>query len=85
VGDIIVRGITRRVDSPEALSLAEQTLVFPIYLPKTFLHHLLILLLQRPVILEIFSDLDRYAGKSLPVVGDIISPQEMVANASSLS
>ena len=29
-------------------------------------------------VLEIFSNPSQYAGKSLPVIGDIISPQEMV-------
>ncbi|MGO8227195.1 NmrA family NAD(P)-binding protein, partial [Rhizobium ruizarguesonis] len=32
-----------------------------------------------PVVLEIFSNPERYNGKTLPIVGDIISPREMVA------
>ena len=31
-----------------------------------------------PAVLEIFSNPDKYAGKSLLVIGDMISPQEMV-------
>jgi len=55
------------------------TLLFPIYLPEDF----------RapfgdpwtapgPAVLEIFSNPDKYTGKSLPVIGDIISPEEIV-------
>lgn len=59
--------------------LKGDTLVFPIYLPKDF---------RAPfvdpttatgtTVLEIFSNPDKYLGKSLPIIGDIISPQEMV-------
>jgi uncharacterized protein YbjT (DUF2867 family) len=55
------------------------TLVFPIYLPEDFRAPFVDpLTATGPAILEIFSDPDRYAGKSLPVIGDILSPQEMV-------
>ena len=55
------------------------TLVFPIYLPKDFRAPFVDpLTATGPAVLEIFSNPDRYAGKSLPVIGDIISPQEMV-------
>ena len=59
--------------------LKEDTLVFPVYLPKDFRAPFVDpLTATGPAVLEIFSDPERYAGKSLPVVGDIISPQEMV-------
>ncbi|MDR6944725.1 NmrA/HSCARG family protein [Mucilaginibacter pocheonensis] len=55
------------------------TLVFPIYLPKDFRAPFVDpLTATGPAVLEIFSNPNRYAGKSLPVIGDIISPQEMV-------
>ncbi|NML22020.1 NmrA/HSCARG family protein [Pseudoflavitalea sp. G-6-1-2] len=55
------------------------TLVFPIYLPKDFRAPFVDpLTATGPAVLEIFSNPDQYAGQSLPVIGDIISPQEMV-------
>jgi uncharacterized protein YbjT (DUF2867 family) len=55
------------------------TLVFPIYLPKDFSAPFVDpLTATGPAVLEIFSNPGQYAGKSLPVIGDIISPQEMV-------
>jgi uncharacterized protein YbjT (DUF2867 family) len=55
------------------------TLVFPIYLPKDFRAPFVDpLTATGPAVLEIFSNSSQYAGKSLPVIGDIISPQEMV-------
>jgi len=55
------------------------TLVFPIYLPKDFSAPFVDpLTATGPAVLEIFSNPGEYAGKSLPVIGDIISPQEMV-------
>jgi uncharacterized protein YbjT (DUF2867 family) len=55
------------------------SLVFPIYLPKDFRAPFVDpLTATGPAVLEIFSNPDEYAGKSLPVTGDIISPQEMV-------
>lgn len=55
------------------------TLVFPIYLPKDFRAPFVDpLTATGPAILEIFSNPGQYAGKSLPVIGDIISPQEIV-------
>jgi uncharacterized protein YbjT (DUF2867 family) len=54
-------------------------LVFPIYLPKDFRAPFVDpLTATGPAVLEIFSNPAQYAGKSLPVIGDIISPQEMV-------
>lgn len=54
-------------------------LVIPIYLPKDVrapfvdpTHA------TGPAILEIFSDPERYSGMSLPVIGDVISPDEMI-------
>lgn len=55
------------------------TLVFPIYLPRDFRAPFVDpLTATGPAVLEIFSNPARYAGMSLPVIGDIISPQEMV-------
>ncbi|NII82695.1 MULTISPECIES: NmrA/HSCARG family protein [unclassified Pedobacter] len=55
------------------------TLVFPIYLPKDFRAPFVDpLTATGPAVLEIFSHPEYYKGKSLPVIGDIISPQEMV-------
>jgi uncharacterized protein YbjT (DUF2867 family) len=55
------------------------TLEFPIYLPKDFRASFVDpLSATGPAVLEIFSNPSQYAGKSLPVIGDIISPQEMV-------
>ena len=55
------------------------TLVFPIYLPKDFRAPFVDpLTATGPAVLEIFSNPSKYAGKSFPVIGDIISPQEMV-------
>ena len=55
------------------------TLVFPIYLPQHFRAPFVDpLTATGPAVLEIFSNPAYYAGKALPVIGDIISPQEMV-------
>jgi uncharacterized protein YbjT (DUF2867 family) len=55
------------------------TLVFPIYLPEDFLAPFVDpLTATGPAVLEIFSDPGRYAGRSLPVIGDMITPREMV-------
>jgi nucleoside-diphosphate-sugar epimerase len=55
------------------------TLVFPIYLPKDFRAPFVDpLTATGPAVLEIFANPDKYAGRSMPVVGDIISPNEMV-------
>lgn len=49
------------------------TLVFPIYLPENFRTPFVDpLTATGPAILEIFSNSTKYAGKSLPVIGDII-------------
>ncbi|HEX8024058.1 NmrA/HSCARG family protein [Mucilaginibacter sp.] len=59
--------------------LKDDTLVFPIYLPKDFRAPFVDpLTATGPAVLEIFSNPREYAGKSLPVIGDIISPQEMI-------
>jgi uncharacterized protein YbjT (DUF2867 family) len=59
--------------------LEDDTLVFPIYLPKDFRAPFVDpLTATGPAALEIFDHRDAYAGQSLPVVGDIISPHEMV-------
>lgn len=57
----------------------DDTLVFPIYLPEDFRAPFVDpLTATGPAVLEIFSNPDQYVGQSLPVIGDIISPQEMV-------
>ncbi|MBO9728309.1 MAG: NmrA/HSCARG family protein [Chitinophaga sp.] len=57
----------------------EDTLVFPIYLPKDFKAPFVDpLTATGPAVLEILSNPDKYAGKGLPVIGEFISPQEMV-------
>lgn len=54
-------------------------LVFPIYLPQDFRAPFVDpLTATGPAVLEIFSNPGQYAGKSLPVIGDMISPREMV-------
>jgi uncharacterized protein YbjT (DUF2867 family) len=59
--------------------LKGDTLVFPIYLPKDFRAPFVDpLTATGPAVLEILSNPDQYAGKSLPVIGDVISPAEMV-------
>jgi len=59
--------------------LKGDTLVFPIYLPKDFRAPFVDpLTATGAAVLEIFSNPDKYSGKYLPVIGDIISPQEMV-------
>jgi uncharacterized protein YbjT (DUF2867 family) len=55
------------------------TLVFPIYLPGDFRAPFVDpLTATGPAVLEIFSNPTEYAGKSLPVLGDVLSPNEMV-------
>jgi len=55
------------------------TLVFPIYLPGDFRAPFVDpVTATGPAVLEIFSNPIQYAGKSLPVLGDIISPNDMV-------
>ena len=54
-------------------------LLFPIYLPADFRAPFVDpLTATGPAVLEIFDNRTRYAGESMPVVGDIISPNEMV-------
>jgi uncharacterized protein YbjT (DUF2867 family) len=55
------------------------TLRFSIYLPEDFRAPFVDpLTAAGPAVLEIFSNPDKYSGKSLPVIGDIISPNEMM-------
>lgn len=57
----------------------DDVLVFPIYLPKDFRAPFVDpLTATGPAVLEIFSNADKYVGSSLPVIGDILSPQEIV-------
>lgn len=54
-------------------------LVFPIYLPEDFRAPFVDpVSATGPAVLEIFSDPEKYAGASLPVIGDILSPAEMI-------
>ncbi|MGF7076251.1 NmrA/HSCARG family protein [Mucilaginibacter sp. 3215] len=65
------------------LAREDGTLVFPIYLPEDFRAPFVDpLTATGPAVLELFSDQQQYAGRSLPVIGDIISPREMVATFS---
>ena len=55
------------------------TLEFPIYLPRDFRAPFVDpLTATGPAVLEIFSNRNKYVGLSLPVVGDVISPSEIV-------
>ncbi|MEO7681903.1 MAG: NmrA/HSCARG family protein, partial [Sphingomonas sp.] len=54
-------------------------LVFPIYLPKDFRAPFVDpTSATGPAVLEIFTHPGEYAGASLPLIGDLISPEEMV-------
>lgn len=56
------------------------TLVFPIYLPEDFRAPFVDpLSATGPAVLEIFDRPEVYVGKTLPVVGDFITPREMLA------
>ncbi len=55
------------------------TLLLPIYLPEDFRAPFVDpLTAAGPVVQEIFSNPALYAGRTLPIVGDMISPREMV-------
>jgi uncharacterized protein YbjT (DUF2867 family) len=55
------------------------TLLLPIYLPEDFAAPFVDpLTATGPVVEEIFAHPERYNGKTLPIVGDIISPREIV-------
>ncbi len=55
------------------------TLIFPIYLPEDFRAPFVDpLTATGPAVLKIFDNQDKYAGCSLPVIGEILSPREMV-------
>lgn len=55
------------------------TLVFPIYLPEDFRAPFVDpLTATGPAVVEIFDHPSRYAGQTLPIVGDVISPREIV-------
>jgi hypothetical protein len=54
-------------------------LLMPIYLPEDFRAPFVDpVTATGPAVLEIFSNPSLYNGKTLPIVGDIISPREMV-------
>lgn len=55
------------------------TLLLPIYLPEDFRAPFVDpLTATGPAILEIFSNPGQYTNRTLPIVGDILSPREMV-------
>jgi uncharacterized protein YbjT (DUF2867 family) len=55
------------------------TLVFPIYLPENYRAPFVDpLTATGPAVVEIFDHQEEYAGRSLPIVGDVISPKEIV-------
>jgi len=59
------------------------TLVFPIYLPEEFRAPFVDpRTATGPAVLEIFDHFDQYEGRVLPVVGELITPAEMVATFS---
>ena len=59
--------------------MQDDKLVFPIYLPENFRTPFVDpLTATGPAVLEILSNPGRYADRSLPVIGDLISPREMV-------
>ena len=54
-------------------------LVFPIYLPEDFRAPFVDpTSATGPAVLELFANPEKYAGASLPVIGDMISPAEMI-------
>ena len=55
------------------------TLLLPIYLPEDFRAPFVDpLTATGPAVVEIFSNPELYNGRTLPIVGDILSPREMV-------
>jgi uncharacterized protein YbjT (DUF2867 family) len=55
------------------------TLVFPMYLPKDFRAPFVDpLTATGPAVLEMFDNPEKYAGQTLPVIGDMITPAGMV-------
>ena len=53
--------------------------IMPIYLPEDFRAPFVDpLTATGPAVLEILSDTARYNGQTLPLVGDVITPREMV-------
>lgn len=62
------------------------TLVFPIYLPEDYRAPFVDpLTATGPAVLEILDNRDAYAGRTLPVVGEMLTPQEMVETFSRVS
>jgi hypothetical protein len=54
-------------------------LAFPVYLPEHFQAPFVDpLTATGPAVLEIFDHADIYAGRTLPVIGDVLSPAEMI-------
>lgn len=58
---------------------ADDTLIFPIYLPEDFRAPFVDpLTATGPAVLEIFDNHDKYTGRTLPVIGEMLTPAEMV-------
>ncbi|WP_337270901.1 NmrA/HSCARG family protein [Oryzifoliimicrobium ureilyticus] len=56
------------------------TLVFPVYLPENFRAPFVDpLTATGPAVLEIFDHSETYAGQTLPIIGDVLSPAEMIS------
>lgn len=56
-----------------------EQLVFPLYLPEDFRAPFVDpLTATGPAVLEIFDNRERYAGQTLPVIGEFLSPREIV-------
>ncbi len=54
-------------------------LIFPVYLPEDFRAPFVDpLTATGPAVLEIFDNREEYAGRTLPVIGEFISPRELV-------
>ncbi|SDZ86617.1 NmrA-like family protein [Arachidicoccus rhizosphaerae] len=59
--------------------LADGKLIFPIYLPEDFQAPFVDpLTATGPAVLELFKHQQKYAGQSLPVIGEFISPRQIV-------
>lgn len=58
---------------------ADDALIFPIYLPEDFRAPFVDpLTATGPAVLEIFDNQNKYAGRTLPVIGEMLTPAEMV-------
>ncbi|TNV17942.1 NmrA/HSCARG family protein [Buttiauxella sp. B2] len=66
--------------------IKDDTFVFPVYLPEDFRAPFVDpLTATGPAVLEIFNHQEKYAGCSLPVIGEMISPKEIVETFSRIT